>query len=223
MTTKRIHTTTSRTAEMNCLYRAPSSLEADAHYHSDDDLAQRLLPDLFRAFLHVSLFRVFLIHALPPPGVYEYVIARTKYIDAVFRQALAEQFEQVLLFGAGFDTRALRFQSQAQHARFFELDAPLTQQAKIRQYHHRGLVVPSNLVFIPIDFDKESLPDKLDTAGFQRDRKSLFVLEGVLMYLQAESVQASLQTIRDYAGTGSRVVFDYVQASGAATGEYALR
>lgn len=69
MATKRIHTTTSRTAQMNCLYRALSSLEADARYRSDDHLAVRLLPDLFRALLNVRLFRAFLIHALPPPGV----------------------------------------------------------------------------------------------------------------------------------------------------------
>jgi methyltransferase (TIGR00027 family) len=213
VTKKRIETTTSRTAEMNCLYRAVSSLEADCHYHSDDDLAVRLLPGFFRVLLHIPLFRTFFSHVLPPPGIYEYVIARTKYIDAVFKQALAEQFDQILLFGAGFDTRALRLQTAAQHTRVFELDAPLTQQAKIQQYNKRNLSIPSNVVFIAIDFDKESLPRKLDMAGFHKDRRSLFVLEGLLMYLEPESVQATFQTIREYAGIGSWVVFDYIQAS----------
>jgi methyltransferase (TIGR00027 family) len=148
-----------------------------------------------------------------PAGIYEYVIARTKYIDAVFKQALAEPFDQVLLFGAGFDTRALRFQAEAQQTRIFELDAPLTQQAKLRQYQKRGLDIPSNVVFIAIDFDRESLPDKLDAAGFHKGRKCLFVLEGLLMYLEPESVRATFQTIQAYAGIGSWVVFDYVQAS----------
>jgi methyltransferase (TIGR00027 family) len=210
---KRIETTTSRTAEMNCLYRAASSLEANCHYHSDDDLAVRLLPGFFKVLLHIPLFRTFFSHVLPPPGIYEYVIARTKYIDAVFKQALAEPFDQILLFGAGFDTRALRLQTEAQHTRVFELDAPLTQQAKIQQYNKRNLSIPSNVVFIAIDFDKESLPRKLDVAGFHKDRRSLFVLEGLLMYLEPESVQATFQTIREYAGIGSWVVFDYIQAS----------
>lgn len=161
----------------------------------------------------MPLFRRFYCHILAPSGIYEYVIARTKYIDAVFKQALAERFDQILLFGAGFDTRALRFQAEAQHTRIFELDAPPTQQAKIRQYGKRNLSVPSNVVFIAIDFDKESLPEKLDAAGFHKDQKSLFVLDGLLMYLELESVQATLQTIRKYAGTGSWLVFDYVQAS----------
>ena len=76
----------------------------------------------------------FYSRVLAPTGVYKYVIARTKYIDAVFKEALAEKFDQILLFGAGFDTRALRFQTEAQHTRIFELDAPFTQQAKLQQY-----------------------------------------------------------------------------------------
>jgi methyltransferase (TIGR00027 family) len=213
VTEKRIERTTSRTAEMTCVSRAISSLEANRCYHSDDDLAVRLLPDLFRMLVHIPLFRLLFRRVFAPAGIYEYVVARTKYIDAAFEQALAESFDQVLLFGAGFDTRALRFQAQAQQTRIFELDAPPTQQAKRQQYQKRGLSVPPNVVFIAIDFDKESLPDKLDAAGFQKGRRSLFILEGLLMYLEPESVQATFQTIRDYAGAGSRVVFDYVRAS----------
>jgi methyltransferase (TIGR00027 family) len=210
---KRIESTTSRTAEMTCSSRAASYLETNGHYHSDDHLAVRLLPNFFRILLHIPLFRMFYSRVLAPEGIYEYVIARTKYIDAVFKQALAERFDQILLFGAGFDTRALRFQAEAQHTRIFELDAPPTQEAKIRQYRKRHLNIPSNVVFIAIDFDKESLPDRLDIAGFHKAQRSLFILEGLLMYLEPESVQGTFQTIREYAGSGSWVVFDYVQAS----------
>jgi methyltransferase (TIGR00027 family) len=146
-------------------------------------------------------------------GIYEYVISRTKYVDAVFRQALSDQFAQILIFGAGFDTRALRFQAEARQTRIFELDAPSTQEAKIGQYQKRRLNIPSNLVFIAIDFDKELLPDKLNMAGFHKDRKSFFILEGLLMYLEPESVHRTFQIIREYAGTGSLIVFDYIRAS----------
>ena len=148
-----------------------------------------------------------------PKGIYEYVIARTKYIDAVFRQALAEQFDQVLIFGAGFDTRAIRFQDAIGNTRVFELDVSVTQQAKIGQYQKRLLDVPLNLKFIAIDFDKDSLSMKLNEAGFYKQQRTLFMLEGLVMYLQPESVDATFQAIRDYAGKGSRVVFDYIYAS----------
>lgn len=213
MIERRIENTTSRTAELTCTSRAASYLETGSQYHSDDYLAVRLLPGFFRILVHIPLFRMLYRRVFAPPGIYEYVIARTKYIDAVFKRALAEPFDQILLFGAGFDTRALRFRSAAQQTRIFELDAPRTQQAKLQQYQKRGLDIPSNVVFIAIDFDKESLPNKLDIGGFQKDQKSLFVLEGLLMYLEPESIRATFHTIQAYAGLGSWVVFDYVRAS----------
>jgi len=210
---RRIESTSSRTAEMTCLSRACSALETNRYYKSDDHIAPLLLPSALKPLLHVSLARRLFTKVVAPKGIYEYVIARTKYIDTVFRQALAEQLDQVLIFGAGFDTRAIRFQDTMGSTKVFELDVPLTQQAKIGQYQKRRVIVPPNLKFIAIDFDKESLSMKLDEAGFCRQRRSLFILEGLVMYLQPDSVGETFQTIRDYAGKGSLVVFDYVYAS----------
>ena len=198
---------------MTCASRAASSLENNYHYHSDDHLALRLLPGFIRVLFHIPLFRRFFVRILAPRGIYEYVIARTKYVDSAFEKALAEGFDQILLFGAGFDTRALRFHTEAQNTRIFELDTPVTQQAKIQQYRKRNLSIPSNVVFIAIDFDKQSLPHRLDMAEFKKDLRTLFILEGLLMYLDPESVRSTFQTIQEYAGIGSRVVFDYIRAS----------
>ena len=213
MSEKRIEAQASRTAEWTCLCRAISSLEQNRFYKSDDRLALSLLPYFLMLLIRIPFAGRLMLRLFAAQGIYEYVIARTKYIDTVFRQALFEHFSQILLFGAGFDTRALRFQKEARQTRIFELDAPATQQAKIQQYRKRNLSIPANLVFIAIDFDKELLPDKLDTAGFRADRRSLFVLEGLLMYLEPESVHQTFQNIRHYAGAGSRVVFDYLKAS----------
>lgn len=213
MTEKRIEKTTSRTAAMTCMCRAASFLESNAYYHSNDHVAVKILPNFIRVLFHVALFRTFFIKRLAPAGVYEYVIARTKYIDAVFEKALGDRFDQILVFGAGYDTRPLRFHSKEERPRIFELDSPHTQQAKINQLKRRNLSIPSTVEFISVDFDKESLPYKLDMSGFKKDLRSLFVLEGLVMYLESESVDATFQTIREYSGTGSRMVFDYVQAS----------
>jgi methyltransferase (TIGR00027 family) len=210
---KRIERTTSRTAAMICMSRAASYLESNRYYHSDDHIAVKILPRFIRVLIHISLFRNLLLRLFAPLGVYEYVIARTKYIDAVFEKTLADRFDQILLFGAGYDTRALRFQDKAQQTRIFELDEPHTQQAKINQLGRRNLGIPPNLVFIAIDFEKESLSQKLKMAGFQKGQRSLYILEGLLMYLEPESVQETFQSIREYSSTGNRVVFDYIQAS----------
>ena len=203
----------SSTAGYTCFSRACATREADERFHGPDDMAEIFLPLFATVILNVPFLRRTFIHKIAPSGIYEYVIARTKYIDAAFQGALTEGCEQVLLFGAGFDTRALRFEAQAPGARIFELDAPPTQRAKRQQYQKRGLAVPTNLVFVPIDFEKESLPDRLDAAGFEKGRQSLFVLEGVLMYLEPESVWATFETIAAYAGPRSRLIFDYVRAS----------
>ena len=213
MTEKRIETTTSRTAEWTCLSRAMSSLEKNICYRSEDTLAVKLLPDHVKALIRIPLVKSFFVKVAVAKGMYEYIIARTKYIDAAFKEALSNHFDQILIFGAGFDTRALRFQDMTGTTKIFELDIPTTQEAKIRQYQKRALSIPSGLTFIPIDFDREVLPVKLEAAGFERDSRTLFILEGLLMYLQPESVHETFQTIRDFAGKGSEVVFDYVFAS----------
>lgn len=104
MAEKRIEKTTSRTAAMACASRAASSLERNRYYNSDDHLAVKILPVSIKALIHISLFRKFFVLLFTPPGVYEYVIARTKYFDAAYERALTERFDQILLLGAGYDT-----------------------------------------------------------------------------------------------------------------------
>ena len=191
---RRIESTTSRTAEMTCVSRACSVLETNPYYMSDDNIAPLLLPSGLRPFLHISLVRRLFTKVAAPKGIYEYVIVRTKYIDAVFKQALVEQFDQILIFGAGFDTRALRFQDAMGNTNVFELDVPLTQQAKIGQYEKRHLAIPENLTFIAIDFNKESLSTKLNEAGFSKNQRSLFILEGLVMYLQPSQLMKHFES-----------------------------
>jgi methyltransferase (TIGR00027 family) len=208
-----IDTTTSRTAEMTCFSRAVSSQETSLYYKSDDYIAPLILPAIIKPLIHLALFRRIYNKFLAPPGIYEYIIARTKYIDAVFEKALAYHFDQILIMGSGFDSRALRFGDNAGKTKIFELDVPSTQWSKISQYQKRKLTIPDNLTFIAIDFDKEALPDKFNETGFRKGVRSLFVLEGLTMYLQPESVDMTFKIICEYAGSGSQVVFDYIYAS----------
>jgi len=210
---RRIESDTSRTAQMTCISRAISFLETNSWYKSDDYISVRLLPNLMRFLIRFTSFRRLISRKITPKGMYEYVIARTKYIDAVFRQVLSRQFNQILILGAGFDTRALRFHHEAGATRMFELDVPITQNAKINQYRKRGLTIPPNLTFISIDFDKELLSTKLKEAGFAAGVRSLFILEGLLMYLQPESVDDLFRAIHEFSGAGSEVVFDSVYTS----------
>jgi methyltransferase (TIGR00027 family) len=224
---KRIETITSRTAELTCISRAFSVMEKRKYYKSDDSIAPLLLPTWFRNTIRLPFARTIFTRVVAPKGIYEYVISRTKYIDSVFNQAILQNFNQILIFGAGFDSRAIRFQNKIGQIKIFELDVIVTQQSKIKQYQRRKLMIPENLTFIPIHFDKDSLSNKLDESGFQKDLKSLFILEGLIMYLQPESVDFTFRTIQDYSGQGSWIVFDTVHDSvikqvGKHYGEYGI-
>jgi len=210
---KRIETKTSRTAEWTCLSRAVSSFEVEPHYRSDDSLASKLVPAGIMALARTRIGMAIFKRCAASKGIYEYVIARTKYIDAAFRDAPQNRFEQIVIFGAGFDTRALRFQEDIASTQIFELDVPTTQNAKIRRYEERGLTVPANLHFVPMDFDRQPIRERLSQSGFRIGSRGLFILEGVLMYLLPSSVVTTFQTLEAIAGTGSLVVFDYVRAS----------
>lgn len=210
---RRIENTTSRTAEITCMSRAISSLERNSCYKSEDYIAVLLLPTFFRLLIYIPFFRTLFSRKIAPKGIYAYVVARTKYIDSVFIHSLDQGFGQIVIFGAGFDTRALRFRHATGNAKIFELDAPVTQSAKINQYHRRGLDIPPNLIFVPVNFEKESFSSKLEEAGFDRHTRSFFILEGVLMYLQPESATETLGTIHVLAKPGSEIVFDYIHSS----------
>lgn len=198
---------------MTCGCRALSVFEADPLFKGADWVAPKLLPRKLQMFVHIPFARTMLKHLLGPEGVYEWVIARTRYIDNAFMRVGTENFSQVLLFGAGFDSRGVRFQAELKDSIVFELDAPTTQKLKREQFRARGIEVPQNVKFVPINFESESVAEKLREFGFRKSRKTLVVLEGVLQYLKPEAVSDTFTTIRDHVGAGSRIVFDYAHAS----------
>jgi methyltransferase (TIGR00027 family) len=211
--TGRIEKKSSRTAAFTCLSRAASYVDKKECYRGADGIAYLLVPTFFKLLLKSGvLFKLF-SRSFFPRGIYEYVIARTEYFDAVFIEALESSFDQIAIFGAGFDSRALRFSELNKGTQIFELDAPVTQQEKLKAYLSKKLVVPKNLVFFPIDFNKESLADKIAQAGFIAGKKSLFMLEGVTMYLSQDAVESTLRFIADVSGRGSLIVFDYIHAA----------
>lgn len=209
---KRIESKTSRTAEFNCMFRAASYYEKDARYKSDDYIAPKLVPKFFIPIIKIRGFKS-LFNRFFPPGMYEYVIARTKFIDSIFKRAILNEFDQIVIFGAGFDSRGIRFADFNKKTEIFELDIPITQEAKIKQIKKRRVKLNPNIIFISIDFNKESIEDKLLESGFNKNKRSLFILEGLLYYLSSQTVDNTFNVINKLAGNESEVVFDYIYAS----------
>lgn len=207
MASHRIETKASRTAAYTCFSRACATREADSRFRGPDTLAEVILPPVPRFVLDYAPLRKFLMRKLFPPGIYEYVCARTKVMDAVFREALEAYFAQIVLLGAGFDTRALRFAEANRGTQIFELDAFATQAAKIGVFRKKKLNLPPELTFAPIDFDREYIFTALTKAGFRDEVLILFLWEGVSMYLSAQAVDGTLAFIHNQSASGSRVVY----------------
>ena len=213
MTNRRIETKSSQTASYTCFARGCATREKNPRFRGPDYMAEVMFPLLPKFALNIAPLRKLLMRKMFPPGIYEYVLARTKVIDAAFIDALEAGFTQIVLLGAGFDTRALRFAGRNRGTKVFELDVATTQQPKIAILQRKKVLLPDELVFVPIDFEKEDLFTTLSNAGYQPGQRSLFLWEGVTMYLTAEAVDGALSFIRTCSAPGSRVAFDYVYAS----------
>ncbi len=213
MTSRTIERKASNTAGYTCFSRACAAWESDERFRGPDSMAEVFLPAFAKVILHVPSLRRFFIRRIAPPGIYEYVLARTKLLDRVFMNALANHVSQIVLLGAGMDTRALRFRMKNAGTRVFELDIQTTQSPKIEILKRKRVNLPAELIFVPIDFNKQSLGDVLFRAGYQSDRKTLFLWEGVSMYLTSDAVDRTLAFIRGSSAGGSTVAFDYIYQS----------
>ncbi|MEV4349860.1 SAM-dependent methyltransferase [Actinoplanes sp. NPDC049596] len=175
----------------------------------DDPLAERFLTG-WPAYVtrHRVLRRVFLsLLERAGPGFYGAVVCRTRAIDDACRQALAQGIEQVVIIGAGMDTRPYRMPEMAA-ASVVELDLPTVQKAKKTAVVRVLDALPAHVRYAPIDLTKQPVD-----AGF--DQPVLLLCEAVSMYLPREAAEKLLT----YAGgqpAGSRFVLTYLPQAVAA-------
>jgi methyltransferase (TIGR00027 family) len=146
------------------------------------------------------------------PGTTGFLVARTRYIDDYLQACLDRGIQQLVILGAGLDSRPYRFERLRGHVKVFEVDHPATQQDKLRKLGKILGKLPQHVTFVPIDFNQESL-EKLFDFGYDRRRKTLFTWEGVTYYLTGEAVDSTLEFVARNSGNGSSIIFDYVYVS----------
>ena len=134
------------------------------------------------------------------------LVARTLYLDRILRRQ-ADGMEQVVVLGAGFDTRA--YGTLRRHAlRWFELDRAATQRLKTTALH-RGGVDTAHVTFVEVDFSREGAFQELLARGYDPGAKTLFLWEGVTLYLREEEVRQTLRDIRRHASGDSVLAVDF--------------
>jgi methyltransferase (TIGR00027 family) len=145
------------------------------------------------------------------PGAQGFIVCRCRYFDDTLQECLKNGAAQVVILGAGLDSRGYR-EPLSPGVKTFEVDQPATQASKKERVRKLFGSLPANVEYVPIDFNEESL-DKLLENGFDRSRKTLFIWEGVTYYLNPEAVDATLAWVQANAARGSSIIFDYAYAS----------
>ena len=184
---------------------------------SEKPAGDRLVYDPYaRRFVNSGLFRfVDCFYRLglgdrKGPGVWEFLVARERYIDDYLEARLDEGLEQLVILGAGFDARAYRFDRLKRDAiRVFEVDHPATQAAKLEKLEAIFGKPPSHVTYVAIDFNRETLGGRLADCGYDESKRTLFIWQGVTEYLTPDAVDETLAFVRDHSAPGSSIVFDY--------------
>ena len=147
------------------------------------------------------------------PFILDCIPARTRYIDEYVNTCIDDGLEQLIILGAGYDSRAYRIERLKGRVTVFEVDHPATQKLKIEKVKKMLDPLPGNVVYVPIDFNRETLPQSMSQSRYDRDKKSLFIWEGVTPYLTAEAVDETLHFVARNSGPGSSIIFSYILKS----------
>ena len=205
--------TASKTAQYMALFRA---IETVQHSH------KRLFADPYAiCFLNSRLKWAVKIAALPfldglvqtfihrkAPGALSSGIARTILIDELLRQTICYGAKQVIILGAGFDTRALRLDF-LNTIPVIEVDHPDTSAFKVRKLKEVLGKLPSNISYYQIDFNKQSLDNLASRNNFNLSIPTTIIWEGVTNYLTQEAVDETFEFVEKLA-RGSYIIFTYV-------------
>jgi methyltransferase (TIGR00027 family) len=175
-----------------------------------DPLARKFIPAWFYHFM--KLFITSGYAEWRGAGIIGFILARCRYMDDLLCEGLSQGLQQLVILGAGFDSRAYRFAQLKTGVNVFEVDHPATQQAKIKRL--REILPPGELPdfvqFVPLDFTRDTLEVGLPKCGYSDRLKTLFIWEGVTMYLDPASLDNTLSFVARHAASGSAIVFDYM-------------
>jgi methyltransferase (TIGR00027 family) len=138
-----------------------------------------------------------------------FTTARSRIAEDALSRAVERGIRQIVILGAGLDTFALRNPHSARQIRIYEVDHPATQAWKRQRLAEAQIALPPWLIFVPVDFERDDVGEKLVAAGFQQNSPAFFTWLGVVPYLTQDAIGSTL----DYMSSiqNSEVVFDYTE------------
>lgn len=169
----------------------------------DDPLALRIIGTNAESALRANLWWYQLNRSLRA-----FIALRSRYAEDELAGAIQRGVQQYVILGAGLDTFAYRNPYPGSRLRVFEVDHPATQSWKRVRLREEDIAIPASLTFAPVDFERQTLADGLNRAGFRAEESAFISLLGVVMYL---TKTAAMETFKFVASlpAGSEIVFDY--------------
>jgi methyltransferase (TIGR00027 family) len=201
------------TAASVAMFRSLASLPGAPFDTANDSSLRVLAPRPLRAALDgLGRFtaRVPATHAAfraLSGGLYDHIALRTRAIDVALLAELARGTKQLVICGAGLDARAFRL-AELSETVVFEVDHPATQRFK-RARARRTKETSERLRFVSVDFARDSLDEALTAAGHDASRPTVWIWEGVTMYLAHSVTRATLAVIAKRSAPSSLALVTY--------------
>ena len=200
------------TAEITAIIRATESIRPVGDGLVFDPYAACFLHPSIRLLLKIrwlTLAMVWFAIDRRFPGASVTTASRIRFVDDCLKQNLHERIDQVVILGAGYDSRAYRF-SELKSKRVFEVDHPTTQKLKKEKVSRIFGGLPDHVAYVPVDFENDNLMNRLIGVGYKNDVRTLFIWEAVSKYLTSGAVKDLLSAVSANSGKGSAIVFDYL-------------
>ena len=204
------------TAEGAASLRAAGALEPDSAVRCPDDMAAGFLGGFNATTLAKHrLTRPLYLRRVNQilPGAYPFEIARCKFIDEITLSEVGAGVDEVVLLGAGLDSRPYRLADRLERLRVFEVDHPASQATKRARLHRLLGDEPREVRFVPVDFTRDELATEMARAGHDERAATLFIWSGVSAYLPEEAVTAVLSWVGAHTSPRTSIVFDAIWAS----------
>jgi methyltransferase (TIGR00027 family) len=144
------------------------------------------------------------------PGGYGYALARLHHMDAIILHQLAAGLDQLVILGAGYDTRAYRMREHLNGVPVLEVDHPATSREKRARLTKALGSIPAGVTYVEVDFTHQDLLQRLAEHGHELSTRTLFLLSGVSMFLPETAVSELLDQVATHTSPRTSILFDYV-------------
>jgi len=183
----------------------------------EDPYSEKLLPPFYKFYLKLmrnpkKLDSIMKKSEKSSPGIMGWFLCRDRYVDDILTECLKKkEVETVVNLGAGMDCRGYYIPG-IERMRYFEVDHPDVIKKKVKQIKKIVGEFPDNVVYVPIDFQKQNLDVELKKAGYNINSRTLFIWEAVSQYISKEANESTFNYIGQ-AAPGSKLVFSYILKS----------